>query len=589
MTATPSPRSFAFFFVCQAGELEVKAALLAASLRRNLRVPGELVACVPEPEGRWGTVPPDTLALLGRLGVRIAPIRNEVADDYPIGNKVSCLRVPSDADKLVFIDSDVLCVTEFRDEPRFALPFHAKPADVATFADRAAWKRAFRAAGVPFHDARIAASVYGDLQLTYYNAGWIAVDRDLGPGAGAFGDAWLDACRRIDAAWRIPKKRPHLDQIALPIAVRKLGLTSDVLDNRYNFPAHRVPLDGDRLPFFAHYHRPEVIRREPVLGDLVRDLCRDEPALAALLKARPEWDKILRPVRRALPRPATPDVLITGIPRSGTSYLCNLMHRYDNCVVVNEPDDVFHFIRHESVPWGVAAWLRDRRRDVLEGVPIKNKLKDGRVTDDTVLANDRVEYVPEVTSDDFVLGVKSPLGFLARLADLRRALPGVPIAACVRDPVDTIASWKDSFEHLAAADVAVQKVGGLRERFLTAQRRRRLEAIAAIEHPAWRRAAWWRYLAECLLDAPPSVQIVSYRRLVEEPAPILDRLLAGLPRGAPKEPIAASSVRTGKRSGLDAEDYAAIRALCREPAEALGVWEEPVQEESVLEASSEPA
>jgi hypothetical protein len=571
MTRPPAPRTFAFLFVCQSGELEVKAALLAASLRRNLRVQAELIACVPEPAERWGTISEPTRALLAKLGVRIAPIRNEVADDYPIGNKISCLRVPCDADKLVFVDSDVLCVGEFRDEPRFDLPFHAKPADVATFADRAAWKRAFSACGVPFHDARVAASVYGDLQLTYFNSGWVCVDRKAG-----LGDVWLDACRRIDAKWRVPKKRPHLDQIALPVAIRKLGLTADVLDNRYNFPAHRIPLDPARLPWFAHYHRPEVIRREPVLADLVRDVCRAEPLLEALLATRPEWAKILRPARRALASAtaATPDLLITGIPRSGTSYLCNLIHRYDNCVVVNEPDDVFHFIRHEPVPWGVVAWFRDRRRDVVEGVPIKNKLREGKVTDDTVTANDRVEYVPKVRTDDFVLGAKSPLGFLARLADLRRVMPGAPVAACVRDPVDTIASWKDSFEHLAKADVAEQKVGGLKERFLTAQRRRRLESIAEIDSAAWRRAAWWRYLAECILEAGPGVQIVRYRTLVESPEAVLDPLLRGLARGEPAETVGPSKIRSAKRSNLDAEDLAAIRALCREPAEALGVWEE---------------
>lgn len=570
MTRPAAPRTFAFLFVCQSGELEVKAALLAASLRRNARVKSELIACVPEPAERWGVLADTTRDLLKKLGVRIAPIRNEVADDYPIGNKVSCLRVPCDADKLVFVDSDVLCTSEFRDEPRFALPFHAKPADVATFSDRAAWKRAFSACGVPFHDARVAASVYGDLQLTYYNSGWVCVDRTAG-----LGDAWLDACRRIDARWGVPKKRPHLDQIALPVAVRKLGLAADVLDGRYNFPAHRVPLDATRPPYFAHYHRPEVIRREPLLGDLVRDLCRAEPLLDALLRRHAEWEKILRPPKRMHPTPTTPDLLITGIPRSGTSYLCNLIHRFDNCVVVNEPDDVFHFIRHESVPWGVVAWFRDRRRDVIEGVPIKNKLREGRVTDDTVHANDRVEYVPKVRTDDFVLGAKSPLGFLARLADLRRVMPGVPVAACVRDPFDTIASWKDSFEHLAKADVAEQKVGGLKERFLTAQRRRRLEAIADVESASWRRAAWWRYLAECVLEAGPGVQIVRYRTLIEQPEQVIDPLLRGLPRGEPAEIIGPSRVRADKRSNLDAEDLAAIRALCREPAEALGVWEEP--------------
>lgn len=576
--AAAGPRRFAFLFVAQAGELEVKAALLAASLRRNLRVPGEVVACVPEPAERWGALLDATRALLTKLGVRLAPIRNEIADDYPIGNKVSCLRVPCDADKLVFVDSDVLCVSEFRDEPRFGLPFHVKPADEATFDDPRAWKRAYATLGLPMTEARIVTSVSGETVPPYYNAGWIGVDA-----AAGFGDAWLDACRRIDAKWGIPRKRPNLDQIALPVAARKLGLETDVLDERYNFPAHRKPIDGARLPFFAHYHKPQVIRREPILTDLVRSLCDEEPALGDLLRAHEGWGEILRPARRTVSAsapvsPVTPDVIITGIPRSGTSYLCNLIHRYDNCVVLNEPEEITHALRHEATPWTIPLFLRDRRRDVVEGVPIRNKLKDGKVTDDTVGANAATEYTPRVTSDDFVIGAKNPLGFLARFDDLRRAMPGARIAICVRDPFDTVASFKDSFEHLREADVASLKVGGLKQRFISSRRRRELEAVAEIESPAWRRAAWWRYLAGLVLDAVADdrrdVLLVPYRTLVERPMDIVAPFLRGLPAGALTEPIAPSKVRKGKRSGLDAEDLAAIRSLCRERAEMLGVWDD---------------
>lgn len=577
-------RRFAFLFVAQAGELEVKAALLAASLRRNLRVPGEVVACVPEPAERWGALPETTRALLARLGVRVAPIRNEIADDYPIGNKVSCLRVPCDAAKLVFVDSDVLCVSPFHDEPRFDLPLHVKPADEATFDDLRAWKRAYAVLGLPMTEARIVTSVSGETVPPYYNAGWIGVDA-----AAGFGDAWLDACRRIDAKWGIPRKRPNLDQIALPVAAQKLGLATDVLDERYNFPAHRKPIDSARVPFFAHYHKPQVIRREPILADLVRSLCEEEPALGDLLRAHEGWGEILRPARRAVVATAspsgssaattvTPDVIVTGIPRSGTSYLCNLLHRYDNCVVLNEPEEITHALRHEATPWTVPLFLRDRRRDVVEGVPIRNKLKDGKVTDDTVGANSATEYTPRVTSDDFVIGAKNPLGFLARFDDLRRAMPGARIAICVRDPFDTVASFKDSFEHLREADVASLKVGGLKQRFISSRRRRELEAVAEIESPAWRRAAWWRYLAGLVLDAVEhpraGVVLVPYRTLVERPMDIVGPFLSGLPAGGLTEPIEPSKVRKGKRSGLDAEDLAAIRSLCRERAELLGVWDE---------------
>ena len=50
------PAPFCFVFVCQSGELEIKATLLAASLRRQFGRRVDLVAAIPQPEVRWGKI-----------------------------------------------------------------------------------------------------------------------------------------------------------------------------------------------------------------------------------------------------------------------------------------------------------------------------------------------------------------------------------------------------------------------------------------------------------------------------------------------------------------------------------------------------
>lgn len=114
--------SLSIAFVCQAGDLEAKALLLAASLRRALDGPGggaagprpesgpdvELIACLPTPEARFGRVADATRAALQALGVRTESIRNPLADDYPIGNKLACFDLPTTAACRLFLDSDVL-------------------------------------------------------------------------------------------------------------------------------------------------------------------------------------------------------------------------------------------------------------------------------------------------------------------------------------------------------------------------------------------------------------------------------------------------------------------------------------------------
>src|SRR6266498_3081084 len=102
MSQRKSP-SYCFVFVCQEGELTIQSLLLAASLKQFLRCDHELVAAVPGPVDRWGTPPVAALAMLRELGVRMVSITNPLDDDYPIGNKLACLDVETQADKVVFL------------------------------------------------------------------------------------------------------------------------------------------------------------------------------------------------------------------------------------------------------------------------------------------------------------------------------------------------------------------------------------------------------------------------------------------------------------------------------------------------------
>ena len=186
---------YCFVFVCQQGPLEIKSALLAASLRRNLRCDYELVAAVPGPASKWGEPAAETYDFLGTLGVRVFPIENIVSDDYPIGNKVSCLAVDSAADKVVFLDSDILCTREFFHEDRFRVPFNAKPADSNTFTrNDEVWRYVYQKFGLPLPEQRVIATFSREVGLPYFNAGYIAVE-----GGSDLAADWAEVCRQIDA------------------------------------------------------------------------------------------------------------------------------------------------------------------------------------------------------------------------------------------------------------------------------------------------------------------------------------------------------------------------------------------------------
>lgn len=564
---------YCFVFVCQRGELEIKALLLAASLRRHLKCEHELVAAFPGPAALWGAPSKETSASLADLGVKTLPIVNPIGPDYPIGNKLACLGIPTSADKVVFLDSDMLCLRDFEGDRRFAAHVvNAKAADLATFGSQPGrWEAAYASIGLEVPSDRVPASVSGEFMPPYFNAGFIAAHRNCGLAA-----EWPAVARRLDGDPNVPDKRPWLDQVALPVALARLGIRVDVLDERYNFPAHLKPLDDSDLPWFCHYHWPHVVRREPVLNAEVGELVARHPALRAALDSHPDWARILQPYAIPnRPRPARiamPELIITGVPRSGTSYLCRLIHEVPDCVVINEPPEIFVPLAEQPIPWGVALRYREVRRDVLDGQPIANKLYHGEFIEDTAVIDNIETYSPRVDRADFLLGTKNTLAYLARIPGLRKALPGALIVACVRHPIDTIASWKSTFAHLAAGDLEGQMLGHSRDRLLTEAQRERLAQVAATPSQAKRRALLWNHLALLVLESRAQLMLLRYEDVVADPASSLREVYASIPRMFEKVRMPAmrpSSARS-KRSVLDAEDLHEIAATCAATAAQLG-------------------
>ena len=571
---------YCFVFVCQQGELELKSLLLAVSLKHYLRCDFELVAALPSPDAVWGRPSAATLSLLAELGVRLVAIENPIGVDYPIGNKLACLNIETSADKIVFLDSDILCLQEFRHEERFDKPFNAKPADFATFtADSAQWRRCYAAMGLSLPSERITATVSGQLMPPYFNAGVITVLRTAG-----LGEAWIEAARTIDADEGVANKRPWLDQIALPVALAALGLPVDYLDERFNYPAHVKPLNNTELPYFCHYHSPAVLRREPLAAALVVELAERHPALGTMIREQKEWASLLEPyatgsgtLTPTLARQAGEgaEVVITGIPRSGTSYLCAQLNRVLDCVVINEPVEIFQPLAQQAMPWGVPLYYRDLRSRILRGEPIENKLKNGEFIEDTALVDGLEHYRPKATRPDFLLATKNTLAYLARLPHLRRVMPNAPIIACIRHPLDTIASWKSTFPHLKNAAVESLPVGNVDDPFLTEHQRQRLREIAASDDEALRRALLWRYLAEILLDNRDRIVLIRYEEMVADPGAALAKILRNVAGASslriPRD-IQASSPRI-KREVLTDADYQAIGGVCGQVAAELGYGE----------------
>ena len=546
-SAGPSARerTYAFIFISH-GVLEAESLLLAASLRRYLRCDYELIAAVTTHADLWGEPSEQALALFQELGVRTAPITNTIDPAYPTINRIFCLQIPTDADKVVVIDSDMLCMRPFDDEPRFGIPFNSKPASLRTFTtDLGPWRAAYAETGVAMPEMRMPTTVSRQFIPPYFNTGLVAVDRDAG-----LGPVWLECCEQIMGNPSIPEVGRWADQIALAVAVEKLGLPYDCLDDRHNFPLRLRPLDDEDLPWFCHYGNFRSAAREPLVASEVESLVAERPALGEALGGREEWQPLLGPAgghrpslgtARAAGR-ARPELIVTGIDCSGVDLLGELLASHSNCVVVRAPEEVLRERANQPAPWMIAPFYRQVRADVL----------DGRLEGE------------EVEDEDFVVATTHAHPYLLRLGAIRRAMPDARVVACVRDPLETIALWKQRSGELPG----FEETGGFS--WLTLSHRETISLIESVGDAAQRRATWWQLLAEMILDQRAGVTIVDHRRLVEAPEAVAAEVLAGLPAGTLAAPPPTRDP-AARPDALDDQDRQAIRAVCAQAAADLGV------------------
>lgn len=573
------------------GDLEVKSVLLAASLRRFVECDYEMVAAIPVATPFCGRPGAHTLATLFSLGVRFVDIKNPLAPDYLIGHKLACLAIPTQASKIVFLDSDMLCMRAFDWCERFnAAQLSAKPADLSTFAEsNEAWMRVYQQCNLSMPDAKIRATVSRRLMAPYFNAGFIAAtDGKL------FSDAWISYALRIDADPEINNKRPWLDQIALPVAAHSLKIQVDCLDEGFNYPAHLKLLDPDRPPYFCHYHNADIILREPALRSLITALktqfsevkrftanaVGSHQFVRQLIMAKTSAHPRTTPEKigsTGTSRPATeplhtPDLIITGVPRSGTSYLCALLSKLHETVVINEPAEIFPFLVTPDTPFGLPLYYSNLRRDILCKRPIANKIREGRMIEDTFPFDERTFFTAYVDRQDFLLATKNTLAYIARLPYLVDYFPNAKIVACIRNPYDAIASWKSSFAHLANADMQLQSLGNAADTYLSPAQRLALTEIAQAPTVVQRRALMWCYLAECLLTHQKSLLILKYESMVTNPLGAVQKIFDHAEMPFPpqlREPVSPSQVRS-KSQVLSAADRAAINGICGDTAAKFG-------------------
>jgi hypothetical protein len=278
--ADPKP-SIGLFFVADGLRLEKQSWLLAASLRAahdgDARV--RLFAYVsdayrPELHDR-------THALFETCGVELRhlPAPPNWNRPYPHGNKIVAACDDRGTTHSIFLDTDMACtrsLAEFMDLPPDTIA--AAPEGRPTWGDKnARWTRAYAHFGLPVPPERVRLLRGGKVEYPpYFNAGFVAFPeaphRDDGR---RFAAHWLDTALDFDRHCKIAQKRPWLDQISLPLTVKRFGYKVRVLDELHNYSlSHRGDYSTTPDAVILHYHRMRFLAQAPQWPGL-RDLLLD--------------------------------------------------------------------------------------------------------------------------------------------------------------------------------------------------------------------------------------------------------------------------------------------------------------------------
>eukprot|EP00966_Prymnesium_polylepis_P262612 6065996-Prymnesium_polylepis.1 len=94
---------------------------------------------------------------------------------------------------------------------------------------------------------------------------------------------------------RVPDRYPWLDQIALPIAMRRVApeAPADAVPLRWNRPYQILHGSLANETIFAHYHSIDVVLRSPTLSRLVGSLVARYSLLQRVLQSDVRYRRLL--------------------------------------------------------------------------------------------------------------------------------------------------------------------------------------------------------------------------------------------------------------------------------------------------------
>lgn len=256
------------FFIVEPPLYQNMACYLAASIRECF---GQSVALVGYcPEGRIAEIDPAVTEILSRMGCEVRPFATAGRFDppYPHGNKMLATLEPRETEYSAFLDSDILFLRP-NDVENLIKPSHVSltPAASMRWGGVEVWEKIYAGCGMqmPAERIRLMNQSKGRDKPPYFSSGlFVFPEQHRNAQGKSLGQVWMDVAAMIDANPDVPEKRPFLDQMSLPLAIRRAGLDWNLLPREQHWilggRKRGEPLPKGHPISTVHYRNWSILR-----------------------------------------------------------------------------------------------------------------------------------------------------------------------------------------------------------------------------------------------------------------------------------------------------------------------------------------
>lgn len=281
-----------FVYVVEPPDYEIYACTLLASIRSFF--PGTVAAIGYCPEHRIGELHPAVLKAHEMMGAEVRPMKTEGMWDepYPHGNKIIAAMQPRESLFSAFVDSDVLFLRP-NAPANLCRAGHVSCSVAASmqWAGQEVWEVIYGAFGMAVPEERVQLMRGRRPEvIPYFSSGLVAFPEAAGP-EGRFPEVWYETARRLDRVETLENRRPYLDQMTLPLAIRRAGLGWNMLPEEQHYilggRLRGEALPEDRDIYTVHYRRPKVLK-ELGLHKVGRDILRRQTGVTYVRRLVPD-------------------------------------------------------------------------------------------------------------------------------------------------------------------------------------------------------------------------------------------------------------------------------------------------------------